>query len=435
MSLGNAIASLRNELESLAGRVSPKTLNHRFKGTRIGRSIQRLSLRGQEPVNQLMAFLSEQEEFACFDGAMMTTSIGSIHVDYEALAVWLLWETRERSVDRACGALSDFLKRDDIPCKMILMVSGVELLSSGSIGQNLELVHVASLPEPSMLDSIAPAKERAEELLDLGFDLELAMQVLEITPTAAIVGRCTVSPQFRDQQAQQPPKRKSDFKELESLALDAARLMVLLVEGDVAPIPSHTLGPWEEWVPCSGVTGDWGQRHPRAAMNHMTKLAVSESHRADWRSLLDQFVGLGKQDKRAVTTALDRLATSVHEDQLEDSAIDLGIALEALLLSSHSGGGEFKLAFSLRGSWWLGTTPGERIELFALLQWLYKQRSQAAHGDRLDSQFRNHEGQDVPSHQALTIGRDLCRRVIRRTLELGGFPDWSSVVLDLEGDS
>jgi hypothetical protein len=60
---------------------------------------------------------------------------------------------------------------------------------------------------------------------------------------------------------------------------------------------------------------------------------------------------------------LDRLDRAVRGDDLVDKSIDLGIALEALLLHELDYQGELKFRLSLRGAWLGGGDAKERAEM------------------------------------------------------------------------
>ena len=66
---------------------------------------------------------------------------------------------------------------------------------------------------------------------------------------------------------------------------------------------------------------------------------------------------------------------------LADISIDLGIALEALLLHEQNkkNRGELRFRLGLRGAWLVGSDGNERAEILKLLREVYDLRSIAVH--------------------------------------------------------
>lgn len=77
---------------------------------------------------------------------------------------------------------------------------------------------------------------------------------------------------------------------------------------------------------------------------------------------------------------VQRLAQAKSRLDVEDAALDLGVALEMVLLDGKVD--QLSLAFRTRGAWLLGETPHERNEIFEALKRLYNLRSEVAHTGR-----------------------------------------------------
>jgi Apea-like HEPN len=119
---------------------------------------------------------------------------------------------------------------------------------------------------------------------------------------------------------------------------------------------------------------------------------------------------------------LDRLDRSLHEKDFADRAIDLGIALEALLLHEQRGDrGELKFRLGLRGAWLAGEDANERVEIQKTLAKVYQLRSDAVHAGKVEP--------SEPNAQTLKRGTVLCRRLVRKMIEAGGGVDWTALVL------
>jgi hypothetical protein len=119
---------------------------------------------------------------------------------------------------------------------------------------------------------------------------------------------------------------------------------------------------------------------------------------------------------------LDRLDRSTREFDLVDRSIDLGIALEALLLHDEGDRGDLKFRLSLRGAWLGGNNAKERAETHDTLGKVYKLRSDAVHTGKIKQTEVNEE----------TIERAtaLCRQLMHKMIEAGGHIDnWNERLL------
>ena len=123
----------------------------------------------------------------------------------------------------------------------------------------------------------------------------------------------------------------------------------------------------------------------------------------------------------ALRVPLDRLDRSDREFDLTDRSIDLGIALEALLLHAGPDPGELGFRLGLRGAWLGGKNAVERAEIQKTIREAYRLRSQAVHLGRIEHNARNLE--------INRRGTELCRRLIQMTIDAGGKIDWDMLVL------
>jgi hypothetical protein len=109
-----------------------------------------------------------------------------------------------------------------------------------------------------------------------------------------------------------------------------------------------------------------------------------------------------------------------------DSAIELGIALEALLLNDlDRDRGELTFRLRLRGARFLGATPSETREIFKSLRLAYDLRSRAVHSGNTPEELDG-----VPSSKILETGYGLTVAAVEKIIRLGKSPDWTDVVLD-----
>ncbi len=116
-------------------------------------------------------------------------------------------------------------------------------------------------------------------------------------------------------------------------------------------------------------------------------------------------------------TAIDRLNASWVSKALTDQAIDVGIALEVLLL--HDSGkdrGELRYRLSERGAKILGGNGAQQLERFRKLKAIYDLRSKAVHIGSIED--------NEATRARLVEAREFCGLIAGRIIKLGGFPDW-----------
>ena len=126
--------------------------------------------------------------------------------------------------------------------------------------------------------------------------------------------------------------------------------------------------------------------------------------------------------RRTLHVPLYRLDRAIGDREITDRVIDVGIALEALLLHEQQADrGELKFRLSLRGAWLKGENVLERQEIFRLLKRVYDLRSRAVHTGLVDANQDNRE----------TVQRavELCRQLVRKVIDLGTVSDWDELVL------
>jgi hypothetical protein len=142
--------------------------------------------------------------------------------------------------------------------------------------------------------------------------------------------------------------------------------------------------------------------------------------------LVTSFENRTDRDKEKLRLILSRLSQAKRRSQATDKVLDLGIALEMLLLDEAKND-QISLIFRLRGSWLLGENPVDREKKYELLNSLYGARSAVAHNGTLPKKKNGviHAAnfQEVfPQYEALAT--DIAQKII-----MHGWPNWKELVL------
>ncbi len=119
-----------------------------------------------------------------------------------------------------------------------------------------------------------------------------------------------------------------------------------------------------------------------------------------------------------VELVTDRLRRSRVHNPSVDTALDLGVAGEIILLHP-SADSELSYRFALRGAYLIAIDRHDRKVKFEAFRAMYHARSRAAHRGTLDAK-----------HQTRLAEFDwLCRTAICKIIERRAFPDWEDLVL------
>lgn len=212
---------------------------------------------------------------------------------------------------------------------------------------------------------------------------------------------------------------------------------------DAAPLPPSNFQRAHDCILCLGLCGptapfivaEWVEADaavPTTGAGY--GLPYSEGIRRDLRPnddvdvlaprLVAAWEATASTRRDALRVAAARLNSAIRRASPVDSAIDLGIALEAILLRDISDDrGELTYRLRIRGARWLGANPGERAVISQLLGDLYRMRSTAVHTGRVFTVVRGRPVADV-----LNDGYALTAKAIR-TILLAGEPNWENVTL------
>jgi hypothetical protein len=145
----------------------------------------------------------------------------------------------------------------------------------------------------------------------------------------------------------------------------------------------------------------------------------------DLEGLGTDYFSIEASKRKVLRIPLDRLSRAGRERDMADQAIDVGIALEALLLHDRGDRNELTFTLSYRGAWLLGTNPDQRLEIQRSLKKLYGLRSRAVHNGEVDATEANIHA----IGRAMGICKELIRRMIAHKCNT---VDWDGVVVGKE---
>ena len=120
---------------------------------------------------------------------------------------------------------------------------------------------------------------------------------------------------------------------------------------------------------------------------------------------------------------LRRISQAKQFNSRHNQILDLGVALEMLLLSDNNSTDQLSLTFRLRGAWLLGRDADERLRLYEQFKKAYNFRSKVAHTGTPGKPKAAQEMREL-----LPTFVELTEKVFQKLL-LDGKPEWDSLVL------
>lgn len=350
---------------------------------------------------RLVAQIESDPDLAIFRGHMQVFPGRATSLSPTQLAAWLLERARSTSAEAAVIDLQRYLSSETLQFFWTFALKGIDVTERCELGHDLWLSPGADLPAEQV-------KEFRSTLQGVGFDSARAGAILR---WSTAVQRLHVPILSLDPASFVPPDLQ--------VAYDA--LFCLGLVGPCAPVVVASWSTAADWWPNFFSRG-WFQP---VRWRRDKPLTIRDMATA--RNYCDRFFGLNKKDRDRLRVPMERLNLALQRESRVDRVIDLGIALEALLLSDTGDDrGELSFRLQVRGAWFMGADREERATLAEELRGLYHLRSTAVHTGQLGE---HHKGRSIDDWVGL--GASLAARGIVKVLN-EGFPSadrWRSLVV------
>jgi hypothetical protein len=199
--------------------------------------------------------------------------------------------------------------------------------------------------------------------------------------------------------------------------------LLITALGPYAPL---ILGSWDEaedWVPDLHRGGYANLPEPSRLGEYSQTLAT------DLRDLPDlhaEWLTQTESRRQHLRIALNRMNSAIRHLDVVESAIDLGIAMEALFLADRGPDrGELGFTLRVRAARLLGTSGASRRDIAKLFRELYDLRSKAVHTGKLHRPAKDYDKLKGLLSQGSVYVAEAIRRIIKE-----GEPDWEAVLFD-----
>jgi hypothetical protein len=326
---------------------------------------------------------------------------------------WLFAEENRADPREAISRLEELVVKNEVVLQHVMELWGLHPDKIMDLAPGLSLFPITQLPfEP---------KDYPQNVFPTG-----------PRPRAALVREFLHRPLYFQKNEERSPFTWEDKYFLTDLAL----ALVLLNDSPVVRVAQ-----WYQADPRKPIVGrGMGRGGYREHQNVILDMPPESYDEIRAREIVTGFLKLTEQNRRRMLVALRRLNLTGLSEMASDIAVDLGIAIEALLTEEGDPTDSMAYRLKLRAAILMGETIEERESIAAQVSELYALRSYAAHGSDMDGPWREEKpfriggkkGKRYDAHvllEVLTNGRKLCGRIARKILNLGAFPDYRRMML------
>jgi hypothetical protein len=310
--------------------------------------------------------------------------------------------------DQIVNDLVDFAGRATVRTYYLAGIGGISLEKTLQLTDRLSLVAAADLQPSSAKEFVFRINKFGHIPGSIGHEIPRPQAALMVSS---------------DQQVLLP--KKSAATSTNRLSMDAVRefdqrTLFCLTLASVSGAPVFTAKTsWIDHPAQSyhGLTGSAGGTSPaqQYPLNYVRFDADLMTY------LFNRVEDLQDDDRITLFLAVERLRRSRLHQEAVNRAIDLGTALEIMLLHKVASTQELRFRVAVHGARLLGTNTAQRGDIFQGLLNAYDARSVSVHTGRLSKK---------PLIDGLPQADEICRKIAIRITSDGGFPaDWKSIVL------
>jgi hypothetical protein len=239
-------------------------------------------------------------------------------------------------------------------------------------------------------------------------------------PTAALVRPAVIRPYLRDADSNPQPNNTADYR---ALFTDARLCLATCGRRAIVPGPG-----WFQYIDPDLEAAVLGSSS-NLSHHELMPFSVESTGPVDTDRaivLLDQFIVLDSGQKIKARIAMQRLSQAYLRRSPADKALELAIALEAMLVDSP---GEHTFKIGLRAALLTSSNLDARRRNRAIIQAMYKVRSSLMHSGQASDICRVSGYGDMQTAQVITEASAITAGVIEKIVGFGATPDWSAIEL------
>ncbi len=376
------------------------------------------------PVNirdSLHEFLSNEPAISeQFEDGWFFQGNFSVGINIKKLTEWVLnYLFFKNDPDATIKALEIPTSKNKANLSVIYTLQGISVNEPVQITESTHLVPYDHLPDSYQKNQIKNFLKSPDAIL---FSRNLK-------PECAIVSKNNLNP-FLNSKNQKADDKKKHAKDLIEKTQNELEQMVYLLSV-IGPCSPDVLYQWINYSDDTPL-GD-------AAMGLSLRLSEITPHfilsllkRAHWnfdpvqaKVLINKYGELSEQIQHRLKLPIGRLRNSIKRNYIGDMAIEIGIALEALLLPDTNV--ELGYRLSQRVAYFFNDDPERRDHVKKVIKTYYRDiRSVAVHGGEI-KKVKGIPNRDPMQIQCETI--EICADIIKKIIMSGKYPDWDKLYL------
>lgn len=358
--------------------------------------------------------LLESPYFDVFNDKMFYVGSGGSRVNIGLLATWLARRSAEVGGETALQDVRRLIEEGRAPLIDVLVLAGIEVDGVYDVGGGFKLVPLSHLGE--------------YDILHFGKYLYSGGPAInDAYPSAALV---SVSPAVEYAGS---TNQMGDNQELYA-DQELFRLVLCLLSSGGAPTP---LGRWSllpQSVPFSGCL-DGRCTYALEIKHSKVEQGFSKNEIEIAIDLYGKLKLFSEKARAPIVIALNRLSQSMNTWDSVQQVIDLGVALESVLVGETTD--QLSYQFRLMGALLTGDTLEERKRSWDVFKAIYTLRSKAVHNGILPNTRFNVYGeqQKLSCREVVLEGSRLGRKAILAIIEMGGITaeEYTSFILSAGG--
>lgn len=342
-----------------------------------------------------------------FEHGFLIHSVGGswgFHADQ--VAARMIERARIESPDSAVDWLTKVLQTDKAIGLFVTTLWGISSIEATELDQGVSLVPLRDIPSSSNLDWLIQDRNH-------GLPAGLARPNLLGVPEVALIRRVTVEPFITNAHEDQQPRSAEPLSVYH--LLDEVR-NVLTAVGPSAPIQAVSWFQFDDRDLDDALFGA-GRLVRHHEVMPMRYDAVSDFNCAQAVELVRGFYRLEANLRRRLSVALDRLNLAIRRQSIGDRALDVCIALEAIL---SDGQGENTYKVALRSALLTGLGTEARAAVGAT----YTLRSALVHDGVAPPMVKVAGKGKTRSEEVVAEAIRVCADVIDAVIRRGELPDW-----------
>lgn len=366
------------------------------------------------PGGALIALLSDLPEMQRFENRNFHQINSYSGLSPSDIARALLGRAFENGATIAVDQMYEFLDAEETPCIEVCLLGGIVVSDTVQLCDAVFVAPLKDVPSSSLARYLDRQADQGNPLFSFTSPIKMEDSRL---PGAALYRMLTARPMLLETNAGFPefPGDPMLMYTLASLLTIAGPSSPMIFRSYVELANGHFLKGY----------ASVGVGLPPEETRVSENVPVNTADLHEMKSVVRAYLELDEKTRQALDVPLHRLNEAVRHRNIVDRALDLGIALEALLLSKPGSKEQLSLQFRLRGAWLLGVDGVHRTSLLKQFGKLYDYRSAAAHSGAIRP--KNTTQEDVAT--VLLGGLQLCSSAIKLIIARGGYPDWDALVV------